>query len=320
MSTTTAMSATSSISYIQLGKKQDHILKSDNNIDPTTDTYYTMIEVYDGHGEDDCIDCIRTTNTSEIITGAPHAPELALQMMLKKKKPFMPYSSGATFSCVKIFDTYIDCRSTGDSEIWVFKNGQCIYKSPNHIWSNLDEQERIKHIVQPIYCEKPELVSATAITLKKTACVKWNSCPIAMHLVPTQSLGHRGITGLQPAVKRIEFDSDDDIRVIIGSDGFWDMIMSTDDNEFLCSCLTAEELCKFAEDRWKQEWDFIADAKHPENVEKNRFEDFDDIAVGYYKKPTVCRQSRQLDARRASWPSYDPSLNNESSTESVISL
>ena len=110
----------SNIHWNQLDKKQDHIFKSHNNIDPTTNKYYAMIEVYDGHGTDECINTIKNTNTVDIITKCPYAPELALEMMLKQKRPFMSYNSGATFSCVKIFDTFVECRSTGDSEIWVF--------------------------------------------------------------------------------------------------------------------------------------------------------------------------------------------------------
>ena len=302
VSSSITSSITSSISCRQLGSKQDHIIKSHMNIDSSTDSttdsstdstatsYYTMIEVYDGHGENDCIDIIRSTNTVEIIVDRPYAPELALDMMLKQKAPLMPYGSGATFSCVKIFDSYVECRSVGDSEIWVFKNGVNVYKSPNHIWANLDEQARIGHRVKPIYSVKPELLSSTSITMTKSSCVQFNKQIgqlIPLQLVPTQSLGHRGITGLSPAIHRVDFTDADDLRVIIGSDGFWDMVMSETDNEFLCLCETADELCDFAEKRWKQEWDFIEDSKHPEIVEKTCFDAYDDVCVGLYRKPTV---------------------------------
>lgn len=276
---------TSSISYKQLGQKQDHIFKSHNNIDPILQTNFTMIEVYDGHGDNTCIDCIKKMNTTEIITSNPFAPELALEMMLKKKKPYMPYNSGSTFSCVKIFDNYVDCRSTGDSEIRVFINKECVYKSPNHNWSNLEEQERIQHITNIVPNLKPQLLSATSITMVDSAYVNWKLCPTQLNLMPTQSLGHRGITGLQPAVKRIDFSNEDDVIIIIGTDGLWDMIQDGDeDNELLCSFTTADEICKLAEERWKQEWDFIEDISNPENVVKNEFDDFDDIAVGLYMR------------------------------------
>ena len=277
---------TSSISYKQLDRKQDHIFMSRNNIDPVLHTYFTMIEVYDGHGTNDCIECIKNTNTVDIIVGAPFAPELALEMMLKQKQPFMPYDSGATFSCVKMFENYVDCRSTGDSEIRVFINRQCVYKSPNHNWANLDEQDRIRHITNITPTQKPQLLSATSITMVDSVYVNWKLSPCQLRLEPTQSLGHRGLTGLQPAVKRIDFSKDDDVIIIIGTDGLWDMINGDEDNEFLCSCTTADEICKLAEDRWKQEWDFIEDLAHPENVEKTSFDVFDDIAVGIYMRGT----------------------------------
>ena len=284
----TVLLATLSIACRQLGSKQDHIIQSHNNIDPVTGKLFSMIEIYDGHGENDCIECLRTNNTTEIIVNCPFAPELALEMMLKQKKPYMLYQSGSTFSCIKIFDTWIDCRSTGDSEIWCFINGKCIYKSPNHIWSNLEEQSRISHLVEPIVSYKPELMSANLITMAKSSCVRWKACPIPLQLVPTQSLGHCNITGLCPAVKRINFNLEDDVRVIIGSDGLWDMIRPFEDNEILCMCTDADELCRFAEARWKQEWDFIEDMKFPDKIEQTVFDAFDDISVGIYNKPVNC--------------------------------
>ena len=272
----------SSISYNQLDRKQDHILNTHNNIDPVTGEIFSMIEVYDGHGEDMCIRYIRSLNTTEIITNCPFAPEMALEQAIKKKIPFMPYGSGATFSCVKIFDTHIDCRSTGDSEIRVFINNKCVYKSPNHIWANLDEQARIGHITQTIPCSKPLLLSPTKITMVDSVYVKWNNCPEHLQLVPTQSLGHRNITGMDPAVKRIDFGLDDAIRIIIGSDGFWDMIMPTEDDGILLTAITSEELSNLAEARWKQEWEFVEDVQFPEKIEKTSFDRYDDISVGLY--------------------------------------
>ena len=154
------------------------------------------------------------------------------------------------------------------------------------MWSNLEEQLRISHMVEPIVSYKPELISANLITMSKSLCVRWKASPILFQLVPTQSLGHRNITGLCPAVKRIDFNLEDDVRVIIGSDGLWDMIRPFEDNEILCNCTDADELCRFAEARWKQEWDYIEDMKFPDKIEKTAFDAFDDISVGIYSKPT----------------------------------
>jgi serine/threonine protein phosphatase PrpC len=114
-------------------------------------------------------------------------------------------------------------------------------------------------------------------------CVQWKHCREFLNLVPTQSLGHRGITGLEPSVHIIDIQSNDEITVIIGSDGLWDMICE-EDTQFLSTCSSAEELCKFAEDRWKQEWNYIIDMAFPDVMEKTSFDDFDDITVGIYKK------------------------------------
>jgi len=265
----------------QLGKRQDHILSS-RKMNPTNGKIYDMIEVYDGHGSDECIDCIRLSNTSDVINNS-NTPELDLESIIQQKHPFIPHGSGSTFSCVKIYEDHIECRSIGDSEIWVFINGNIVYKSENHNWSNEKEQLRIKHLTQVNQIFKPFVLSPISITMVETNCVQWKYCREFLNLVPTQSLGHRGITGLEPSVHIIDIQLNDEITVIIGSDGLWDMICEAD-IQFLSTCSSAEELCKFAEDRWKQEWNYINDIAFPDVMEKTSFDDFDDITVGIYKK------------------------------------
>jgi hypothetical protein len=66
--------------------------------------------------------------------------------------------------------------------------------------------------------------------------------------VPSQSLGHNGVSGLKPGHFVLEFQPYDTVRVVCGSDGFWDMLPTCDG--------TAKELCLDALSRWKQTWHF----------------------------------------------------------------
>jgi hypothetical protein len=66
--------------------------------------------------------------------------------------------------------------------------------------------------------------------------------------VPSQALGHNGVSGLEPGHFTLTFQPYDSVRVVCGSDGFWDMLPVTDG--------TAQELCLDALKRWKQKWLF----------------------------------------------------------------
>lgn len=307
LSTACASSANTITSDIRLiGSKQDYIKTSLGLVDPITSELFDLIEVYDGHGPDLCIDALRYhINTTEIIRTSL-LPEVSLQLKLSEYYPLMPWDSGATFSCVKIFANRIECRSVGDSEIWVYKNGERVYNSPVHNWHNLEERERIRMSgirAKPRPDYVPVLLSPTKIQMEPSFRVQWisfatssatisgatsavTSCtkarpsnpPDRLVFVPTQSLGHRGITGLQAAIQTIWFEPSDVCKVIVGSDGFWDMIMSDCDKEILCSG-SATELAELAEKRWRQEWDFVEDPDEPDKTVKNTFDSFDDITT-----------------------------------------
>lgn len=93
------------------------------------------------------------------------------------------------------------------------------------------------------------------------------------YLVPTASLGHHGKTGL-PDISdmycEISYNPSDKIKIILASDGLWDMLNMEFDLYYLLS-KNAEELCTFAEMRWKQEWIYFDG--------KTKFPGYDDISV-----------------------------------------
>ena len=287
-----------------IGSKQDYIKTSLSLVDPITSELFDLIEVYDGHGPDLCIDALRYhINTTEIIRTSL-LPEVSLQLKLSEYYPNMPWDSGATFSCAKIYTNRVECRSIGDSESWVYKNGERVYNSPVHNWHNLEERERIRMSgigAKPRPDYAPVLLSPTRIQMEPSFRVHWTSGATTsgattravtswarpsvgvssndrLVFVPTQSLGHRGITGLQAAIQTIWFEPGDVCKVILGSDGFWDMILAECDKEILCSG-SASDLAELAEMRWRQEWDFVEDPDEPDRTIKNTFDSFDDITT-----------------------------------------
>jgi hypothetical protein len=289
-----------------IGSKQDYIKTTKGLVDPVSGELFDLIELYDGHGPDLCINALRYhINTTEIIRTSL-LPEVSIQLKLSIDYPLMPWDSGSTFVCAKIFANRIECRSVGDSEIWIYKNDERVYNSPVHNWHNLEEQSRIRDVgikAKPRSDYVPVLLSPTKIRMDPSFRVQWISFatrsatisgetivasattakpsnpPDRLVFVPTQSLGHRGITGLQAAIQTIWFEPSDAVKVIVGSDGLWDMIMADCDKEILCSG-SATDLAELAEKRWRQEWDFVEDPDEPDRTIKNTFDSFDDISVG----------------------------------------
>jgi hypothetical protein len=72
-------------------------------------------------------------------------------------------------------------------------------------------------------------------------------------LACTRSLGHNRITGIETQKVVIDCSIEDEIKVIISSDGVGDMLNLNYDMERL-KTFNAYEIVKFAEQRWKQPW------------------------------------------------------------------
>jgi hypothetical protein len=73
----------------------------------------------------------------------------------------------------------------------------------------------------------------------------------------TQSLGHNGLTGLQPGVATFYCSKSDNIRVCLCSDGVTDVLPVNDlanGSTFSFMQSTTTALLDEAERRWKQEW------------------------------------------------------------------
>ena len=168
---------------------------------------------------------------------------LAARYMLRG----MIETSGSTISIVRIDECGVGeggeggegeivCRSCGDSGIVVVRNGKIVYRSPDHTYENDREKLRLTgelnkwtgestKLGSPIKQRgKPYLLSSTDITMKPNYAFRFTGIAHT-RLVPTQSLGHCGLTGLDPAVCRITFTREDKVRVLVATDGLWDMIV-----------------------------------------------------------------------------------------------
>jgi hypothetical protein len=168
----------------------------------------------------------------------------------------------------------------------VFIDEKCVFKTEPHTMENPFEVERLenspytsKH--NPIMNSyKLFPISDKKMTQKQ---IKYANFKSQYSLQPTQCLGHNEETGYQPDVNILFFDEKKRVKIIGGSDGFWDMILDKEDSEKLLT-LNANELCQFAKSRWLQDWEFSEDETHLDDFIIGSFEDeCDDICCGVWE-------------------------------------
>jgi serine/threonine protein phosphatase PrpC len=223
------------------------------------------IGVCDGHGSSKCIDLIRALDMDEIAS----AVNPALAIFKKVQDGGDMFRSGATFTFARITCTTIDIYNIGDSETHVFINGQHVYTSDVHTFTNPNEIERTKEFATYDNSKAPFPISATVIddVLSPVGHFKYE------HLVPSQSLGHNNVTGHAPSIKSITFQPTDKVRIVCGSDGLFDMWMPP------ISTGTAEEIVEDAERQWRKKWTYCGT--------QTNYDQIDDISVAIWENKVV---------------------------------
>jgi serine/threonine protein phosphatase PrpC len=221
-------------------------------------------------------------------------PALSLQRALGKrcieKKQTMK-SVGATMILVKVKHIIsekkivVDVLSSGDSTVIIFCNGEKVLENDDH--SALNEEEIARLIAENrVNRFEPTKPAGNFEVLDELhVCGKPSKYIIAKNgdqLATTQSVGHleylggkimdeRGLYGLAPYKKRMEFADTDEVNIKLFSDGVSDMIstekIKSDDD--LIRVSNATELATLAKTRWEQKWqgcskiDYLKSMKDP---------------------------------------------------------
>ena len=216
---------------LQTGSKQDY--SGHGYVDNTSYCF-----VFDGHGRNDCIEYIRTLNMDHFAT--LDCPATAIEKTFQDKDFFL---SGATFALARIRENTLEVFHVGDAKAQVFLNGNMVHETIDHTFLNPQEIARTTATIRQDKAPFP--INDHEVQMVDSPVGHW---PNGESIVPSQALGHNGISGLEPGYFKLEFDTFDIVRVVCGSDGFWDMLPPTTG--------TAKELCEEAVRRWKQHWIF----------------------------------------------------------------
>ena len=264
----------------QLSKKQDYII-TDQAIDKETGELFNWSVVFDGHGTDDCIRFIRNIPmdimTDFIVSDRP-IENLAKYINDNLK---LRVSSGSTMCLIKIYQNRIVCINCGDSQAAIYKNGNIEFISKEHSFKNEKEKARLADNVTYIPSSDIEIRDETTLISCYSEYIEWDS-DYYTKLACSQALGHNGITGCAPDTVVIPITPGDRFKVIVGSDGLWDMIIKSDEKDMLLLWgMDADAIMKQTTDRWLQTWNMIDELKNSIIVHRAKYQPYqcDDISV-----------------------------------------
>ena len=291
----------------QIGANQDIVVSMSIDVE---DKYSTsdVIAVLDGHGPDLVTNIIREEKNLHKYF-AMENPAESLQQLIESKIPEkkeisdknkwlyssgIPYKkynynkvndkcifrSGATLSFAKINrNTFTEklqiiLEWLGDSPIFVFKNGDLIFNAELHNANNPSECERLRNMGVLKFVEEGnygfEIIHDNILKKKQSKYVYFTNDE---GFACTRSLGHNRVTGIETQKHIIEANTNDDLKIIVCSDGVGDMININFDMEKL-KTFTAHEIINLVENRWKQVWN--------DGTKKFKLASYDDCSCGVW--------------------------------------
>ena len=258
------------------------------------------VVVYDGHGKGRVIGKLRTLSPSAVLSA--REPIKYLQSAVAEI-PGATYNDGSTVSLVRpgldASEPSLEAFVLGDSGIRVYHGDQPIWHTYGHQCS---EQQ---------YMVEAQRLGATIMPAKRYAAVtgpdvlKDNyKCYLGLGHIPgiermerlamTRALGHRreingniadSVLRQDPEYHKIRLKpGDKEYRVVVATDGCWDMICKKDGAFFADPTTTASMIVQLVVNRLRQKWRYHAPytprpgpAEHVFNAADN-----DDIGVAVW--------------------------------------
>jgi len=287
----------------QLASRQDHSAYGSYE-DGVSKTYW--IVTFDGHGKHQAIAKIRRADLNLIMKGA--TPWLDLQLLLDSDSETNEFKlrSGSTMVLTKIHilkdEIQVVISNIGDSRAVLFVNHVPMFVTTPHSYDNASEIVRLikeKRVdVNSVFSKKGmnfEFISPTTLRSIPVGTYVCFKSPIGEHeLAMTQSLGHNGITGLEPDTTVIRCNLTDHIHVCMCTDGVTDMlpVNGLDSHDtFGLMVSSTSKLLDEAERRWKQTW-FVQQntdlRKQPKtSFPKDGYDDCSCTMLTVYRAPLV---------------------------------
>lgn len=239
----------------QAGSKQDFAICGE-----TVTNKYKFVAVCDGHGTSHTINYLRSVAWGTLLEMQDFIPSLMTEInsLMTSYGSSKTRADGSTLSVARIDknNEYIECYWIGDSSIRVFANNTQIFKSKDH---NRDNKEEVTRVSEE--CNMRGIQHENIWDIKVVTPTLIKSVPGALfdfgngdRINFTHSLGHSGKTGSHYGYEKLIIDPTKTYKVVVGTDGFWDMTCDSDIEMIADSAMESEHLIKFANLRWRQEW------------------------------------------------------------------
>lgn len=240
--------------------------------------------IADGHGYDLCIDILRNMDKQQlnsIISNSNPINMLAEHINTVFKNKRYNFTSGSTACLVKCHANYIEVINCGDSQAAVFKNNELVLITEEHNWKNKSEKERLQKLHKNILFKPSTDIKVVGEHDLMGVYSEYIDYPDGTYIACTQSLGHNGITGCSPSTSTVYFNETDRIKVIVGSDGLWDMILKDNIEEMkMLSSMNGNDILQFAINRWLQPWNMFKENNPTDiTIASYRKEQCDDVGV-----------------------------------------
>jgi serine/threonine protein phosphatase PrpC len=266
----------------QLSKGQDQTYRG-VFIDEDTGEHGKWAMVTDGHGSNTCINFLRSIRPEKLneIIGKT-APVEYLAKYINENANIRKFeSSGATMCLVKIYKNRILCINCGDSRVMVLKNDKKVFFSKEHNSFNLNERRRIEACYPGVKIEKTINIKIVSETKMIGIIGEYIDFPSGTCLMMSQALGHNGNTGYSPDYETIYYKENDKLKIIIGTDGLWEMVLKDNENEISrIAKMSCKDLLDFAVKRWLQEWEMYKDIEAESYVKCSYKEhECDDVGI-----------------------------------------
>lgn len=285
---------TSGVAIKLLGSKQDWVIKGKNEL-------FRYLVVLDGHGKGNVVNQLMNLKWNELLLTHNERPDHLLTA-INDYLILGPYDftlltdnfrDGSTCSIVKMFESYIECYTIGDSQVGIKINDNYFY-STNHDADNKDEMERLTNDSNVVITEtwKSHVLNDDDITMVKG---KYFDHPTPYddkkdRIAMTRALGHnygKHFSTLQEfELFRIDYTKDDNVTIIAATDGLWDVVH--DKNAILDKFeqesiehnphTAISRLINRTENKWTQKWNYYWEN---EMAEQTKFPNPDDIGIGY---------------------------------------
>ena len=242
---------------VQLCKGQDQTY-SGVFIDEETGEEGKWAMVTDGHGTNTCINFLRSIKQEKLneIVGKPSPVETMAKYVNENARIQKMESSGATMCLVKLYKDRVVCINCGDSRVIVYKNNNPMFLSKEHNSFNLNELKRLEACYPGVKIDKTTNIKIISETKMIGIVGEYIDFPSGTRLMASQALGHNGNTGYAPDYETIYYDKNDSLKIIIASDGFWDMVLKDNEEEIAkIAKMPCKDLLDFAVKRWLQEWE-----------------------------------------------------------------